>query len=293
MKNYANTVSLNKEFKVREGKSNLKISFLGDLMPMYKFEWRLSDDIRSLITNSDYLVCNFEGLLSDLEKGKSVLLSQNHNSNILNSLKEILPPEKIILSVANNHSADYGRDYFFKNIEALRSEGFIVIGARDNASYLTPEGINIVAATQWSNQHHGYLSFLENIDGFYSEGMFNLIYPHWGHELEFYPRVEQVDMAKELLEKWDSIVGHHTHIPGPISSYRIGGEDKVVAYSLGDSATGLFRRRYRHGIALTFDFECSNDNKPKLLSGKWSYTHLQKKNTTYVLESVERTIGLV
>lgn len=294
MKNPAGVESLEKNFKIKEGSRELRIGFLGDLMPMYKYGWRLSDEVRGMLGEVDYLVCNFEGLLEGLLEGtlsgerQKVLLSQNHNTGILESLKEFLPAEKIILSVANNHSADYGYDYFNQNFEALKREGFKVVGSRDVPSILLDEGINLVAATEWSNQHHGYLSFLEYSVKHVDKNNFNLLYPHWGHELEFYPREKQVRLAKELLNDFDAIVGHHTHIPGPISKYEVNGEEKIVAYSLGDSATGLFRRRYRYGMALTLDFGRNDKGRLELLEGKWCFTQLQKEEgQSYILKEIE------
>jgi hypothetical protein len=276
------------KFQVNSGEANLRIGFLGDLMPMYKYSWALGDGVKDLFKDIDYLVCNFEGLLEGLEDGKSVLLSQNHNRQILNSLKEILPADKIILSVANNHSADYGYEYFKSNIKALKEEGFNVIGARDAGGILLPEGINIVGATQWSNQHHGYLNFLEFAKDSRVDEKLNILYPHWGFELELYPRKEFYSLAMEKLKDWDTIIGHHSHIPGPVTIDSSQSTKKVLAYSLGDSATGLFRRRYRHGIALTLDIETSKSTKAKIISGEWIFTQLRKTDSTsYDLERRE------
>lgn len=284
-KNPCEIQSVKNSFEVNEGNGNLKIGFLGDLMPMYKYSWELSDEMKDFFKSLDYLVCNFEGLLEGLEDGKSVLLSQNHNRNILNSLKEVLPANKIILSVANNHSADYGYEYFLKNVEALTAEGFIIIGQREKASVELPEGINIVGATQWSNQHHGYLSFIENSKKFIKSDKLNILYPHWGYELELYPRKEFVEQATEYLKDWDSIIGHHSHIPGPVTVSRDNDINKVLAYSLGDSATGLPRRRYRHGVAMTLEIDTHSSSKPVITQGHWVYTQLEKRgDTSYFLE---------
>ncbi len=289
VKNHEDISPLDKEFSInKQGAGNLKIAFLGDLMPMYKYGWSLSDDLKKSLDEIDYLVCNFEGLLDGLKDSNPVFLSQNHNMNLLNSLKDIIPAHKIILSVANNHSADYGHEYFKLNIQALKEEGFIVIGDRLNPGVKLKEKIYIHAATQWTNQPHGYLSFIENAVPIETQDHFNLLYPHWGIELDYFPRKDQRNMAKSLLNTWDSIVGHHTHIPGPLEILEINGIRKLVAYSLGDSATALPRRRYKFGKVLLLNFQTKLDEKPILVGGHWMFTQLKKINkSNFELQTID------
>lgn len=245
----------------------LKIVFLGDLMPMYKYRWKLDKHLIHMIQTADYLVCNFEGLIQS--RGK-VVLAQNQNTNILDDITQYIPAHKVILSVSNNHSADSGLDGLNATIDKLEARGFRVIGKRDTPSVLLNHRVNLVAATQWSNQHHGYLSFLEHSSSHVQEGYINVLYPHWGYELEFFPRQETVQLAKSLLSGFDAIVGHHTHIPGAISQFSIDEKDKLVAFSLGDSSTGLPSRRYRYGMCLSLDIG------DEIQAGEWCYTKLIK-----------------
>ena len=264
-----------KNFKLNDCESDIRLGFLGDLMPMYKKSWSLDNSMKDFFSEIDYLVCNFEGLVSGLMEEGGVLLSQNHSTQILEELTNILPAEKIILSVANNHSADYGIKYFYKNVEFLESLGFKVIGLRDRANIVLEDRINLVGATQWSNQHHGYLSFLENSSDFKVDGKVNILYPHWGYELEMFPRKEFHDQAMTLIEEWDGIVGHHSHIPGPVTVID-SIKKKPLIYSLGDSSTGLPRRRYKHGIALTLDIGRDVEGGDCISQGTWSFTKLMK-----------------
>lgn len=248
------------------------IGFLGDIMPMYGKEWRPTSEVFEFLRGVDYLVCNFEGLIT---ARKSVFLAQNHNIRILHALQKILPAQKIVLSVANNHSADSGIECFDEQIRLLKNEGFKVIGRRDEASLLLDGKINIVACTEWTNQPHGYLSFLEHVDThFDSAAAINILFPHWGHELELFPRPCEVTRAKRLLEKWDCIVGHHSHVPGAVSEVKTDMGNKLVAYSLGDSATGLPRRRYKNGILLKTSFGPDKEGNWRVGNSNWSYTTL-------------------
>ncbi len=265
-KKTVNIEILPKSFFLNNGLTQTRVGFLGDLMPMYSKEWLVCDELKERISSLDYLVCNFEGLLT---RDSSVLLGQYHNENILESLKSLLPASQIILSVANNHSADSGYQSFLENIDILESHGFLVIGSKEKPSIELNGHINLVASTQWSNQHHGYLSFFENSENHLKENYVNILYPHWNNELELYPRPEQEELASRLLDDWDAIIGHHTHIPGPITKYIKNNVGKLVAYSLGDSTTALPRPMYRHGMFVEIDTGVSS-----VLKGRWEFTKL-------------------
>jgi hypothetical protein len=263
---------LENKFKLNENISNKKrIAFLGDLMPMYGKKFVLSNEIREMLTGVDYLICNFEG---SFNKSNKVLLSQPHDESILDDLEEILPASKIVLSVANNHAADFGPGNLIDTISKLEKRGYKVIGLKGKEQVDLGDNINLVSATEWSNQPHGYLSFLENSSHHLKpENHFNILYPHWCHEMEYFPRDEEIVRAKDLLNDWDMIIGHHSHLPGLITAYN---NDGLVAYSLGDACTGMPRRRYRFGMIVVTDIGVDGKGDLKTSSGEWSYTHLSK-----------------
>ncbi len=260
----------------------MKLGFLGDLMPMYKKELLFSDEVRSFFSDVDYLVANFEGTLKN---DKKVFLAQAHNEKILDNLTALFNPQKIILSVANNHAADFGYENFLRTCQTLRAKGFLVIGGKDESGITVENSIHIASATEWTNQPHGYLSFLEDHKSFIdSSAKCNILFPHWCHEMEKYPRPRCIDRAKEMLKDWDAIVGHHSHIPGVVTSYKIGPTHKLVAYSLGNSATGLFRPRYRLGQALKVEIGPTLDGM-KWVIGKcqYKYTKLEKNGVNKLM----------
>lgn len=250
----------------------IKLVFLGDIMPTYSKVWTLCSEVKEIVRDCDYLICNFEG---SLHGNRTVALSQVHRESILASLKTLKSPDRIVLSLANNHAADFGYSSFLKTWARLEDEGFKVIGKRDQAALNLENMVNLVAATEWSNQHHGYLSFLEFANSHLDKSRFNILYPHWGHELEHFPRPSEIARAQELTESWDAIIGHHSHVPGPITEIN----SKLVAFSLGDSATGLPRRRYKRGQIIAFDVGLDSQNSWKLGRLQWHYTNLLNSKT--------------
>lgn len=61
---------------------------------------------------------------------------------------------------------------------------------------------------------------------------------HWGYEYEFFPRPQQVAVARQLIEDGvDVVIGHHSHVLQPVEFYRPKndpGRTGVIAYSLGN-----------------------------------------------------------
>lgn len=249
-----------------------RVVFLGDLMPMQGRSLMVDEALRQRIAAADYLVANFEGSLGT---GPWACLQQRHDERILDTLAELLPPERIFLSVANNHAADFDYWQFEYSNRILREKGFQLFGSRDNPAVLIDGWINLVGATEWSNQSHGYLSFLEHAENHVRKGCCNLLYPHWGYEMERYPRPDWIQRAQALIENFDGIVGHHSHLPGPVTMYRDSqGCEKPVAFSLGDATTGLAMPRYQHGMVLDLDL-CRESRR--VVAGQWQFvrTHIQ------------------
>lgn len=255
-------------------------------MPMYRKKLGFSDDIRDFFQDVDYLVANFEGVLYEEEKSPFVLLAQRHNRQILTDLKELLPASKIILSLGNNHGADFGFKTFIHTKTVLEEMGFRVVGGRGFESLYLNDDIKLVAATEWSNQSHGYLSFLERAQVFYDDQCFSILYPHWGHEMEYWPRQTFKDQALEHLKRWDLIIGHHSHLPGLINSYPHDKGEKLLAYSLGDSASAVPRRRYRFGMMTKVSIGQNSASQWLVGQGSWRYTHLKSQEKEMVLHTI-------
>ena len=55
----------------------------------------------------------------------------------------------------------------------------------------------------------------------------NIFYPHWGYDLELYPRTSTIKKGRELLTYFDAIIGHHTHAPQPITSVSINDKEPI------------------------------------------------------------------
>jgi poly-gamma-glutamate capsule biosynthesis protein CapA/YwtB (metallophosphatase superfamily) len=230
----------------------IKLGFVGDIMPFRQYNLRPGKHLLDFLSSVDVVIGNLEGTIHPVDTQQRVFLRQRHSHSVVDFLESLSPGARMILSCANNHAADYGWDTFAYSYDALQERGVEVIGRRDEAAILIDDRVSVAACTAWSNQECSYLSRLDAVDvHFNKQAEMNILFPHWGHEMELYPRPKQIEQAKQLLLKWDMIVGHHSHCPQPIVAYASGGCSRVVAYSLGNFTSGLNLKAHRQGVVMT------------------------------------------
>lgn len=73
----------------------------------------------------------------------------------------------------------------------------------------------------------------------------NILFPHWGYELETYPRPEIVHLAKTYAREFDAILGHHPHTVQPFTTDRLRYGNRPIAYSLGDFCSNIPFKAYQ------------------------------------------------
>jgi hypothetical protein len=268
--------------ELNEITTEIKLGFIGDIMKMGKKSLEFDPELKNFIADVDYLVGNFEGTISE---GKKVFMAQEHNKGIIEDLKDLFPPEKMVLTNANNHSGDFGWTEFNKSYEMLKDNDFIVIGRKDEPSIVLDDIINLTTISKWSNQPCLYIpTFDDIIKSLRPDMKFNILYPHWGYEMQLYPNPDQIENAKNLLEHWDMIIGHHSHCPQPITEYETPDNNKLLAYSLGDFCINVKLNKYRHGIITKVDIGKDKKGNWKTGNVEWKFTYVNQldKETTKI-----------
>lgn len=236
----------------------LRLGFLGDAMPVGERSVSIDPTIVEMLSSCDAVVVNFEGVLwfgpGDPPK---VFAAQRHRDlRVLETLAKVIPRDRLLVSMANNHAADFGIEHYRRTCEAIRDAGFRLIGTTDSPGARVGDEVFVAAATRWTNQRHDYLPMIGRGDDPFGVSLVdrdaacNLLVPHWSYEHELYPRPEVIEMAHGLLDEWDGLVGHHPHVPNPISSVDHGGRPRLVAWSLGQASTDIEWPIYRHGLVL-------------------------------------------
>jgi poly-gamma-glutamate synthesis protein (capsule biosynthesis protein) len=158
------------------------------------------------------------------------------------------------LSLANNHSGDFGKDAFAEQIGLLRKAGLPTFGGGLNAKEAhTPwiverNGLRIAllgyaefkprafeaSATRpgiaWSGEDE---QVLRDIRDAREKHHADIIIPflHWGWEDEGYPSERQKLFARAMIDAGAAmVVGSHPHVTQGAESYR----GKPIVYSLGN-----------------------------------------------------------
>ena len=156
-----------------------------------------------------------------------------------------------IVSVANNHSGDYGPVAFMDMLDHLPSHGVTPLGGGKNLAqahtpvirtvrsttvgllaYCAIEPTNF-AATETTPGHAWLNAALMSADirALRPKVDFLLVFTHWG--IEYHPQesYDQEAMAQVAIDAGaDFVVGAHPHVIQPSSSYR----GRPIVYSLGN-----------------------------------------------------------
>lgn len=169
-----------------------------------------------------------------------------------------------VVSFANNHVYDQGREGLEETLMALEKAKLGVVGAgmsrraasapvRFQAGDLS---LCVLAATRWLNdelqrgENEPGVQFIpygaagksaqalleKQVQQARSQCEVVLISLHWGTEYSIDPRSEDRRLAQTLLEAGaDGILGHHPHTVQPLERVRLkGGREGFVAYSVGN-----------------------------------------------------------
>jgi hypothetical protein len=260
---------LPKETMLNSIEKKAQLGLIGDIMDMHEKNLIITSEAKSFFKTCDALIGNFEATITDLpRKG----FDQRNDEKILDSLSDLFPPEKTFLSVANNHAGDFGYRTCQDSISKLKTRGFHVFGLRDTPFVDITKDIRIFTGTQWSERVCEYVAPLSNINVPLTPSTCNLLFPHWGYEIELYPRTQTIEQALSFLTKFDAIIGHHPHVPQPISQMPKASRKQLVAYSLGDFCSGLRYKNYLYGEVITVELGLNSSGEWSAGSIQWSFS---------------------
>lgn len=178
--------------------SDLTIGFLGDTMPVNNKEIVLTSTLKKELHYLDILAVNIEGIITS----KKRFLALSHNKSILDKLQKLSPKAEIIVNLANNHIADFGKKEFESSKKIIENYGFKTFGDLDNP-YFDFKNFRFLGATYWNNQKFTYansFSFIDfqKVNSIFSKQKINVFLPHWGYEMQLYPTINQVSFSEKL-----------------------------------------------------------------------------------------------
>lgn len=158
-----------------------------------------------------------------------------------------------IVSLANNHSLDYGREAFHDTMTNLQKHDITYVGGglNENEAF-SQRAFNIkgkkvsflafsrvIPFVSWyangdqSGIASGYQSdkVYEIVSSIANDTDILIVYMHWGKEMADEPNSEDVKFAYDLIDHGaDVIIGAHPHVLQRLEYYK----GKLIAYSLGN-----------------------------------------------------------
>jgi poly-gamma-glutamate synthesis protein (capsule biosynthesis protein) len=156
-----------------------------------------------------------------------------------------------IMSVANNHSGDYGKTAFMDMLAHLPQHGITPLGGGANRTAAHQPVIRTVRSTTLgflaycqiepnnfaataTTPGHAWLDpalMTADIRALRPRVDFLIVFTHWGIEYHLIESSEQTAMARVAIDAGaDFVVGAHPHVIQPSSTYR----GKPIVFSLGN-----------------------------------------------------------
>ena len=200
--------------------------------------------IRELLSVADIAFGNLEACFGDgltPYQAKNILLSAPEKSST--RLREM---GFDVLSLANNHCADFGPDAIVRTKNILTKNGIDGFGAGENEIEARSPNISVagglkigflgydagamrnaapfVAPLRPAVLTHDLAALRPKVD-------FIVVSFHWGKEYSVQPTIEQETIAHSAIDSGaDMVLGHHPHVLQRIESYK----GKLIVYSLGN-----------------------------------------------------------
>lgn len=196
-----------------------------------------------------------------------------------------------IVSLANNHTLDFGTDALLDTITTLNENNILSVGAGtdlDSAkrpSVITTNGRSIailgasrvIPVTDWNATKYSPGVFttydptllIEEIESAKQSNDMVIVYVHWGIEKKEYPEEYQRTMAKQYIDAGaDLVIGSHPHVLQGIEYYN----GKPIVYSLGNF---IFGHTIDRTILLEVTIDEQNSCNLRLIpcETKDAYTH--------------------
>jgi hypothetical protein len=231
-------------------------AFFGDIMSLSKRHLQWDGSILEWLSGCSAVVLNLEGIFH--KASFPAWTTQYQRSRILDALDPIRDGRRtrVLLSVANNHAADWGETPLKRTWRKIEEAGLFPMGFREKDVVLLDERLRIVVGTQWSNKKNNpWVVELDEVEVQEARaGAIEVLYPHWGHEFELYPRPDMVSMAQKFHKRFSVILGHHSHTPQPLL-VEMGGRHRVqiTGFSLGNVAAYFKNPLVNNGMVVKLE----------------------------------------
>ena len=226
--------------------------------------------LRETIDRHDIAFANFESSITTAEK--PIWVKKYVFRVGLEEARALGSSGLELVSIANNHTMDFGEEGFLDTLDALETIGQRYVGGgRDIAgaaqpSVFTAGGTRVVflAYSDWSSILTKAASDRAGINPLATDraaleirtlkkpGSVVIVSVHWGIQHTEIPNSQQIRAAHALIDAGaDAVVGHHSHCPQSVEVYK----GRPVFYSLGNLVFGMSNPDRVHNIAASLLFD--------------------------------------
>ncbi len=266
----------------------ITFDFLGDIMldrgVRASVNKNFNGDYSTLFTKIDYLdkadivFANLEGTASDRGKDLGNLYSFRMDPSVIPALKGA---SFSVLSMANNHVGDWGRDAYVDTLNRLKENEIAYTGGGmnsaevENPTIIEKYGMKIgflgfsdvgPAAMAANEERAGILlasnpRFDQIVKNAANQVDYLVVSFHWGEEYKTKNNSRQQQLAYKAIDNGAKIVvGHHPHVIQNTEVYKNG----FIAYSLGNFIFDQkFSKDTMQGMLLELKLYKSGDIKIK------------------------------
>lgn len=222
----------------------LKIAILGDLIQTKEFG--IDPKLLEILQKTDFNIANLEAPFITPEckpaNGRSGLYQKQADCELLKKLNIK------IVSLANNHIADFGYEGLIETLEVLKKNNILYFGAGTTLKDAEEPAIYEADGIRFSCRGaiSPYLTkFLAKEDSFGmvaldTQSLINqlkqdtsdikIVYNHWNQEFEDYPEPIYKEDAEALIQYADIVAGSHSHCIQGIQKI----DGKPIFHSLGN-----------------------------------------------------------
>ena len=251
------------------------------------------------LRNSGVVIGNFECTVSEDIPDKNKNLNNYMMCCGSGVCRELYENNIRIVSVANNHTFDYGPEGYKRTTDALRSHNIRVIGDRKNPYVIiNPDNpgrsVAVIACSYIKIKHYEEAPYLLNptsdewkriLDEVRGKADHIIAYVHWGNEFVRYPTEMQRNIASELISMGvDDIIGCHPHILQ--SMQNINGHR--IYYSIGNFVSDYWQRRLRYSVILRLNNDTLDIKEIPCFIDGHSSPHLLKQTSDGLIKRSDR-----
>lgn len=258
----------------------------------------LSENLLSEMINADITMANEEFPFS---VGGEQAPDKQFTFRVEPSYVKILKEMGIdVVSLANNHALDYGKDALADTFAALDEAGIAYVGAgqdkeRAAQPFFAQAGqktfgflgaSRVIPVPEWNieNRQPGMLctydsgALCEAVRRAKEQCDFLTVYVHWGIEREHTPEEYQRQLAKAYIDAGaDLVVGAHPHVLQGIEYYN----GRPIVYSLGNY---IFNQEIADTVLLKVTVSQENQTKLQLIPAYAAGAKTQEKSGEQVSE---------